>query len=64
MAVSPLVAPGGTSNLQRPSNDVSRFATQTSSNATPADSPLAQGSGRDLADQLNEVEKNKYIKGV
>jgi cyclin-dependent kinase 7 len=63
MAVSPLIVP--------PANAGDRSASKSklssaipSSNGTPAEGVSAgNGSSHDLAEQMNDVEKQKYVKG-
>jgi cyclin-dependent kinase 7 len=62
MANSPLVVPGsgekGTANRTKLSN-----TTAASNGATPEASNTSNGGGHDLAEQMNEEEKQKYVKG-
>lgn len=62
MANSPLVIPGG-----KPVLDKSKLSSKadSSKDATP-NPPSNNGtsSGRDLAEQMNEDEKLKYVKGI
>lgn len=74
MAVSPLIM-HPTDALQNPSRAVSSplknvSSAQASSNGTPLPNAVApnaaaavQSSSLDLAEQLNEEEKRKYVKG-
>jgi cyclin-dependent kinase 7 len=64
MANSPLVVPG---SGEKPALDKSRLSSTavSSKGATPEVSQGSNGasSGRDLAEQMNEDEKLKYVKG-
>jgi hypothetical protein len=64
MANSPLVVPGSTEKGTSTSNH-SRLSTAapSSNGATPEVAQSNNGAGRDLAEQMNEEEKQKYIKG-
>ncbi len=62
MANSPLVIPGSgeknTGNRMKLSNTAA-----ASNGATPQASNTSSGVGHDLAEQMNEEEKQKYVKG-
>lgn len=62
MANSPLVVPGSveksTANRTKLSNNAAG-----SNGATPEASHTSNGAGHDLAEQMNEEEKHKYVKG-
>jgi hypothetical protein len=62
MANSPLVVPGsgekGNANRTKLSNTAA-----ASNGATPEASNTSSGGGHDLAEQMNEEEKQKYVKG-
>jgi cyclin-dependent kinase 7 len=64
MANSPLVIPGSTEKGTSTSNRSKLSTAAPSSNgATPEVAQNNNGAGRDLAEQMNEEEKQKYIKG-
>jgi len=62
MANSPLVLQGsaekGSASRTKRSN-----AAAISNGATPEASNASNGAGHDLAEQMNEEEKHKYVKG-
>jgi hypothetical protein len=59
MAVSPLVVPPGSAERSTTTSRSKLSAAQASNGTTPE--PVA---GYDLAEQMNEDEKNKYVKGL
>ena len=63
MANSPLVVPG---SAVKQEHDKSKLSTTAASSkgATPEASSNGASSGRDLAEQMNEEEKHKYVKGA
>jgi cyclin-dependent kinase 7 len=63
MAVSPLIIPPGSGERSNMTSRSKLSAAQASNGATPESSHVNNGTGHDLAEQMNEEEKNKYIKG-
>ncbi|KAF8862804.1 Pkinase-domain-containing protein [Acephala macrosclerotiorum] len=63
MANSPLVVPGSTEKQAHDKSKLSTATAASSKGATPEVSSNGASSGRDLAEQMNEEEKHKYVKG-
>lgn len=67
MAVSPLIVPGGGERERSAATTKSKLSTApSSSRATPevqAQARNSGSSGNDVAEQMNENEKQKYVKG-
>ena len=63
MAVSPLVAPPGSAEKNTAGIRSKLANTRVSNGATPEPSSASNGTGHDLAEQMNEDEKLKYVKG-
>lgn len=63
MANSPLLIPPSSS--EKPTTSKSKLQVPVSNGATPESSSGGNGaSGHDLAEQMNEDEKRKYVKGL
>lgn len=62
MAVSPLVFPSASEQSIAKKAKLSNTAV-SSNNGTPEVGQISNGAGRDLAEQMNEDEKSKYVKG-
>lgn len=63
MANSPLVVPGDAGKAT--STDRSKLSSNAASkDGTPEVAQSSNGTGRDLAEQMNEDEKQKYVKGT
>jgi hypothetical protein len=62
MANSPLVVPGSTEKSTANRTKLSNAAA-ASNGATPEAGDTGNGAGHDLAEQVNEEEKHKYVKG-
>ncbi len=63
MAVSPLVIPPSSAEKGTGAVRSKLASAQISNGATPEVVPAGNGTGYDLAEQMNEEEKHKYIKG-
>lgn len=63
MAVSPLIVPPGSAERGLAAGKSKLSATQVSNGTTPEPSQAANATAYDLAEQMNEDEKNKYVKG-
>ena len=65
MAVSPLILPPASGDLRSPASKAKLSARSAAPNGTPAGTPPAtNATGRDLAEQMNDDEKRKYVKGM
>ena len=64
MAVSPLVIPPGSSEKPNTINKSKLSTAYSSKAATPEVTQVSNGTGRDLAEQMNEEERHKYVKGI
>lgn len=64
MAVSPLVVPPGSAERSTATTRSKLSAAQASNGTTPELPQAGNGTGFDLAEQMNEDEKNKYVKGL
>jgi cyclin-dependent kinase 7 len=62
MANSPVVIPGSTEKSAASRTKLSNTAA-VSNGATPEAASTTNGAGDDLAEQMNEEEKHKYVKG-
>ena len=64
MAVSPLIVPPALADRNGPTSKSKPSASVVTSNGTsPNTASPSNGMGRDLAEQMNEEEKHKYVKG-
>ena len=65
MAVSPLVVPNGTADTKVTAAKAKALSVRTNANG-PVLVELSQGTeaGPELAEQLNEETKQKYVKGT
>lgn len=64
MAVSPLIVPSVGSG-ERSASRSKLSSAVPSGNGTPSDGPAASaGTTYDLAEQMNENERSKYVKGI
>ena len=64
MAVSPLIIPPASADRNGPASKSKLSASIVTSNGTsPNITSSSNGLGRDLAEQMNEEEKHKYVKG-
>lgn len=64
MAVSPLIVQSAGSG-ERSASRSKLSSTVPSGNGTPSDTPAASaGTTYDLAEQMNENERSKYVKGI
>lgn len=61
MAVSPLVHPSGSTAKSPARSKLS--STAQAANGTSEGAQASHGGGHDLAEQMNEEEKRKYVKG-
>lgn len=64
MAVSPLIIPPGSGERSNMASRSKLSVAAASNGATPEPSQANNGAGHDLAEQMNEEEKNKYVKGL
>jgi cyclin-dependent kinase 7 len=64
MAVSPLVVPPGSAERSTATTRSKLSAAQASNGTTPEPPQGSNGISHDLAEQMNEEEKNKYVKGL
>lgn len=62
MAISPLVFPGASEQSIAKKSKLPTTAI-SSNNGTPEVGQTSNGTGRDVAEQMNEDEKSKYVKG-
>jgi cyclin-dependent kinase 7 len=62
MANSPLIVPGSAEKSAASRTKLSNPAA-ASNGATPEAASTSNGAGHDLAEQMNEEEKHKYVKG-
>jgi cyclin-dependent kinase 7 len=62
MAISPLVVPGSGDKSTASRTKLSNTSA-ASNGAIPEAANTSNGAGRDLAEQMNEEEKHKYVKG-
>ncbi len=62
MANSPLVVPGSTEKSTANRTKLSNTPA-VSNGAAPEAANTSNGGGHDLAEQMNEEEKHKYVKG-
>lgn len=63
MAVSPVVLPPGSAERNAATSKSKLSAAQASNGTTPEPPQASPPAGYDLAEQMNEEEKNKYVKG-
>jgi len=64
MAVSPLILyNGGAESRASTAKDMSLAVRPSSNGIAQRNQPLPQDAGPELAEQLNAVEKQKYVKG-
>lgn len=61
MANSPLILPPGSS--EKPIANKSKLQAVASNGATPESTTGTYGTAPDLAEQMNDEEKRKYVKG-
>lgn len=64
MAVSPLIVPPGSAERSTATSRSKLSVPPASNGTTPEPSLANNAAGYDLAEQMNEEEKNKYVKGV
>lgn len=64
MAVSPLVMPSGTPAKKAFTNAAKAIAKSQPNDTGKEMASSNEAGGRDLAEQMNEAEKQKYIKGT
>ena len=64
MAVSPLVVPPGSAERSIATRRSKLSAAQASNGTTPDPQQVGNAAGFDLAEQMNEDEKNTYVKGL
>ncbi len=65
MAVSPLIVPPGSTERTSPGNKHKLGPSAIASNGNNSEgTPTSNGAGPDLAEQMNEQEKRKYVKGT
>jgi cyclin-dependent kinase 7 len=65
MAVSPLIISPASADRNGPASKTKLSANATAQNGTKSDTASpSSGLGRDWAEQMNEEEKHKYIKGA
>jgi cyclin-dependent kinase 7 len=63
MAVSPLILPPGSAERSAATSKSKLSSAQASNGVTPEPPQANAPAGYDLAEQMNEEEKNKYVKG-
>jgi cyclin-dependent kinase 7 len=63
MAVSPLIVPPGSAERSAAASKSKLSTAQASNGATPEPPQASAAAGYDLAEQMNEEEKSKYVKG-
>lgn len=65
MAVSPLIVPPGSSERTNPANKHKIWPSGITSNGNNSDgTPTSNSAGPDLAEQMNEQVKRRYVKGT
>lgn len=64
MAVSPLVVPPGSAERSTATSRSKLSVPPASNGTTPEPSQANNATGYDLAEQMNDEEKNKYVKGA
>jgi hypothetical protein len=64
MAVSPLIVPPGSERATAATKSKLSTTQVPSNGAIPEPAHAINGAGPDLAEQMNEDEKHKYVKGA